>query len=235
MTSSLRDLFQSLGPETYIVEQPKIKTMDCDVLALSCCAYRKQSEQTPFVSFQSINPEELIDEDQRNADDIRKYYGKKYLWTSLQSKPLTDYQQTVLNFITNENRRQYIENQEGLIHKLPEFYFNDLITDAIFKNADTSDLDTEKVPPFLRKKYTKPLRPVNVVKSRTKRSKENKYWLKDENNRLCLLSISLPNSLEHMWIDLFNSHAIININGHFLPQRSMSGDYYKIVDWTLEK
>lgn len=235
MTTTLKDLFTSMDPQTYKLDEPKLKVAHSDVLAMSVCANRQQNEQNPFQSFQSINEVDITDEDRRTADAVRKYYGKKYLWMSLHNKELTEWQQAALNFLTSENRRQYYENQEGLIHKLPEFYFNDLITDEIFKNADVSDMDIARVPGFLRQKQIKNLKPVNVIKNRTKRSKENKYWLKDDNNRLCLVSIPMPNTLEHMWIDLFNNSVTIKINGHYLPQRTMSGDYYKVVDWTLEK
>ena len=235
MNTSLQDLFTSLDPQNYRVEEPKVKTIPCDVLALSCCAYRKRDEQHPFLCFQSIDPNDITEEDISLAEAVRKYYGKKYLWISLHNRNLTEFQQTVLNFLTQDNRQQFLETQEGMIHKLPEFYANDQITDAIFKNADTSDLDNTRIPPVLRTKQTKKLHPVDVVEIRNKRSKENKYWLKDDSNRLYLLSIPLPNTLEHMWVDLFNNSSTIKINGHYLPQRSMNGDYYKIVDWKLEK
>lgn len=227
----LEDLFTTaLAP---LLDQPKLKTTHSDVLAMSCCVYRKQKNDGNFQSFHSINPEDITDEDRRTANDIRKYYGKKYLWSSLNNSSLTEYQKTVFNFLTDDQRDQYLEDREGLIFKLPEFYFNDLVTDEIFKNADVSEIDN--IPAFLRQKQTKSLKPVNVIKSRFKRSKENKYWLKDENNRLCLVSISMPNTLEHLWIDIFNNSVTINVNGHYLPRQTSNGDFYKIVDWRLEK
>lgn len=233
--NSIDELLKDTFAGTYREPTPQIYRLNHDVLAISVCAYRLSTNNPP-VSFANNDfvMSQLSDEDNRVADNIRKYYAKKYMWTTLKGGAVSEFQQSVLDFISNDNRQEYTEKQEGLIHKLPEFYFNDIVVDEIFKNADVSAID-DPVPKFLRAKYTKTLKPINVIHQKTRQVKENNYWLKDEENRLCLMSISQPNSLEHLWLDFFNNHATIRINAHYLAHQNRNGHFYKIVDWKLEK
>lgn len=224
------DIFDRFESET------KLRTLNHDVLALSCCAYRISDQlQQPFLNFE--NPEvstNLSDEDFQLAEQIRSYYGKKYLWRILNERNVSEFQTTVLDFISNKEKNVYDQKSEGLIYKLPGFYFNDLVTDEIFKNADTSEID-ESTPRFLRQKYTKILKFVNAIEVRTRRTKENVYWFKDNNNRLNSITIPHPNCLEHLWSDIINNETAVKIHGHYLVNQMDNKYYYKILDWKMEK
>jgi hypothetical protein len=214
---------------------PMEKTVNNDVLALSCCAHRLVQSKQSFTFDNTYTINHLSEEDIRLADDIRKYYAKKYMWGSLKGEYLSDFQQDLVVFISQPDKRKYTDKQEGLIHKLPGFYLNDIVEDEIFAHADNSPIDEMRVPPQIRQKTTRSLKPINVVEIRTRREKKNKYWLKDDQNRMHLLEVPLPNTLEHLWRSLFDNQEKISIEAHYLPTRQNDRSFYKIIDWKLEK
>jgi hypothetical protein len=214
---------------------PMEKTVNNDVLALSCCAHRLAQNRQSFGFDNSYTVNYLNEDDIRLADDIRKYYAKKYMWRSLKGEYLSDFQRDLIIFISQPDKRKYTDKQEGLIHKLPGFYLNDIVEDEIFARADNSPIDEIHVPPQIRQKTTRSLKPVNVIEIRTRREKKNKYWLKDDRNRMHLLEVNLPNTLEHLWRDLFDSQASMNIEADYFPAQHNDRSFYKVKNWRLEK
>jgi len=220
------DIFEDANPE--------VLKFNFDPLALSCCLHRTRNEHRMF-SFSGITDNALAEhlnfDDKMQADVIRDYYNKKYFWRQLQNNyPLSAFRRTALDFINSNNPREIPFDLVKIIHKLPEFYNEDLILDSVKKGADLHFKDSSTM--LTR---TKVLTPKNSYHRRSKREKQNYYWLWDEHNRLCNISVEPNNSLEHLWLDIFNNSSKIKIHGYFFTKERDNFKYYTVSNWTLEK
>lgn len=220
--------------DIFEIEQPNNLNFNFDPLALSCCYHRVKTLGLISISTTIVDDKlsNLLNADDfEEANRIREYYSRKYFWKQLQkNSKLSKFRTEALAFIHSENPSNIPYETVKIVHKLPEFYQEDLILDKVKKGANLNFEDTNTHIP-----RTKTLTPKNWFFRRTKNEKLSHYWLWDEDNRLCNLQVEAHNSLEHLWLDIFKSYSKIKIRGYFFTKERDNFKYYTISNWTLEK
>lgn len=222
-----KDIFS----QTYVDTSKDPVTMPVDALALSCCAWRLGQANNTEYGFQSEHVKEnLLPEDFEHAELVRKYYSKKIVWSQLNGKQVSPFRAELLAYLHNDPK-VISESICGMIYRLPFFYQEDQVIDRLMSQADVSPLKVD----LKFESKTKSLKPMEITKRRSKRDKSNNYWFLDEDRRLCSITVAMPNPLEHLWLDLFDSSAIIKITGRYVEKHREQNSFYQILNWKMEK
>ena len=186
MNVTINDL-DSLFTSTY---KEKEKVFDLDPLVLSVSLKDLMEEMSgAFYSLDDIRVVEHVNPDIREqAEQIRKYYTKRFFWTNLSNNGrISEFRSRLCHLL--ENRIQKCKDQDvGIYYKLPYFYEEDMIYDDFKKQYNTTDLPAANSSNILGKvfKQNLTLKYVKTTSSRQRKRNINRFWFTDNTYLYCI-------------------------------------------------
>ena len=114
--------------------------LDVNPLVLSV-RLKKIREENTTQWFRLESPEvkaRLMGDDFNEAEDIKDYYSKKLMWTSLKDTKLSDYRTHLMSHLAHP-KTVLSRKEAGMIVSLPYFYAEDQVMDSIAKNYLVTD------------------------------------------------------------------------------------------------
>jgi hypothetical protein len=176
----------------------------------------------------------ITDDTKALAEQIRKYYGKKYFWSNLASnRSLSDYRGRVCYLL--ENRIHTCKDKDaGIYYKLPYFYDEDMIYDEFKKQYNTTDVPrilhggTTLVKKCLTLKYLK------ATSSRQQKRNLNRFWFTDD-QYLYNIEVTSDNPLLDLFKQLVVEKATINFDTYYNVDRIDQMYFYKLYNFSLAK
>ena len=195
LTGNLRNLSNKFI--TTVKEKP--------LLPLACCSYRRyKTDNLPkFTSFDSSSVcDYLIADDFKVAEKITNYYKGKITLRLLKlgDRPLTSFKFSLYEFLISG---KILEDQLGLVYKLPYFYHTDLALDNLFESANcnilqVSNKNTELSLTPVAKIYSvdRGIGPDNVYQYYWSDSERQMYsiWIKESSDFFMLVDQFYNNS-----------------------------------------
>jgi len=178
--------------------------------------------------------ESITDDTKTLAEQIRKYYGKKYFWSNLSSnRSLSDYRGRVCYLL--ENRIHTCKDKDaGIYYKLPYFYDEDMIYDEFKKQYNTTDVPrilhggTTPVKKCLTLKYLK------ATSSRQQKRNLNRFWFTDD-HYLYNIEVTSDNPLLDLFKQLVVEKATIKFDTYYNVDRIDQMYFYKLYNFSLAK
>lgn len=216
LTTGVDNLFTNISGSSNVKKYEIIETTE-DLLALSCAWYRiRQEKHTLQPHVTSLLSDALFkhvtQEDRTKAEEVRDYYGKKFMVMALKEQRLTQFRQDLQDYLSGDPKK-FTEKTVPMIYRMPEFHTHDIEFDVIKRDFEK---DIPEFDRFTRRTINKSVRltPVKAFKKNSKiRGKFTEYWLKDSSNRAYRFSIASTNSLVGLWDMQFNNgDMILNLN-----------------------
>jgi hypothetical protein len=228
---TLDELMQDFDFRTYSDNKEKIWDEDPLVLAVSL---KDLADKT--CQFQSLNShqvkENVTEEHRQQAEVIRKYYGKKFFWTSLTNNRSLSPFRTRLCYLLESRTRVTQDKDEGIYYKLPWFYEEDMAYEDFKLQYKTTDL------PKLDYKVQPVAKMLSFIKTTTgwqAKRKVEYFWFKDSEDYLHGIAIDCNNPL----LELFKGIVTENPNCTFITRitedRIDQMYYYKLHQFKLLK
>lgn len=168
------------------------------------------------------------------AENIRKYYGRKYLWSNLtNSRQLSGFRSRTCYLL--ENRVQVCKDKDaGIYYKLPYFYDEDMIYDEFKKQYNTTDIPrigSFKTPNV---KHQLTLKYIKTTSSRQQKRNLNRFWFTD-NIYLYNIEIANDNPLLEMFKQLVVEKGKVTLDTYYNVDRIDQMYFYKLFNFTLAK
>lgn len=113
----------------------RITEFKYDPLVLACSLKDLVEKQEGYYQLDDSRViDNITPEIEQRAEEIRKYYTKKFFWNALSNnRPLSDYRRRLINLL--ENRIRSCKDQDcGIYYKLPFFYEEDQVYDDFKKS-----------------------------------------------------------------------------------------------------
>lgn len=178
--------FDQIENETKFIEDP---------LVLSCSLKDLASRNEGFFSLNSnLVQTNITPEIREQAETIRSYFIKKYIWAGLKSdKGLSSFKSKTAQLLTSRETR-LTETEVGLMVKLPWFYDEDMVYNELRSNYTPHPLANNPVPSYGKAHELE----LNFVHSnlRWRGNVRNQiYWFKDSENHLYHIALDLKNPL----------------------------------------
>jgi hypothetical protein len=177
--------------------------------------------------------EHVNDNHKEEAERIRRYYGRKFIWKHLESnRNISDFRSRVCYLL--ENRvRTCKDRDSGIYYKLPYFFQEDMIYDEFKKQYNTTDVPrlsySQKNPkPQLTLTYLK----TSVSKQRKRNV--NRFWFTD-NTYLYNIEITSDNPLLDMFKQLVIERMTVAFDTYYNIDRIDQMYFYKLYNFTLTK
>ena len=179
--------------------------------------------------------ESITDDTKALAEQIRKYYGKKYFWSNLASnRALSDFRGRVCYLL--ENRIRTCKDKDaGIYYKLPYFYDEDMIYDEFKKQYNTTDVPrilyggtATPVKKCLTLKYLK------ATSSRQQKRNLNRFWFTDD-QYLYNIEVTSDNPLLDLFKQLVVENATIKFDTYYNVDRIDQMYFYKLHNFSLAK
>jgi hypothetical protein len=169
--------------------------------------------------------ENVTDEIRVRAEDIRKYYGRKFLWHNLNGKSMSSFRSKASSLL--ENRICSLTEQDrGIYFKLPWFYSEDMIYDEFKKT-----LNTTKLPNLGNKRQNTFIKRLTFLKTSTgwqKNRKAEYFWFKDDNNDLYGIQLTKDNPLLEMFKGMLDENPTPTFQTRLTEDRIDSLHFYKL-------
>jgi hypothetical protein len=167
------------------------------------------------------------------AEEIRKYYTKKFFWDALKNgSPLSPIRTRMVQLL--ENRiTDCNDNDVGIYYKLPYFYEEDLTYEEFSKLYNT-----EKLSPLGNKrsnKFAKRLQFVKSTKGIQKNKKSEYFWFTDDNRDLYNITIELSNPLLSLFEQIIDNNPTLLFQTYLKEERLDKLHFYKLYSFTLLK
>ena len=194
---------------------PTITDFKEDPLVLAACLYRlMQDEVTLYFSLADDRLLELItDEDKELAEQIRKYYTKKFFWANF-TTGVSSFRSRLLVLL--ETKTMSCSDQDcGIYYKIPWFYKEDMAYEKFKKTYKTTDIP--KV--FYGLKAQKSLLNLKFLEStvcRQRKRKIERFWFTDSTHLFCV-QVEQENPL----LDMFK---------HYVSNNDVTIESYKAQD-----
>lgn len=211
----------------------KERNWDIDPLVLSVSLKDIHSKTGKLLSFDSVEVIDNINEELiAQAEDIRKYYTKKFFWKNLtDSRTLSPFRQRLCFLL--ESRSLVTKDRDlGIYFKTPWFYEEDMIYEEFKKTLKTTDLPNlnyKSQPVAIRLKFIK-----TTFGWQLKR-KSKHFWFSDENNYLYGLTVEEDNPLVETFEGLINSSDSCTFITRITEDRIDNLNYYKLFKYKLIK
>lgn len=175
--------------------------------------------------------EHVNDNHKEEAERIRKYYSRKFIWKQLESnRNISDFRSRVCYLL--ENRiRTCKDRDSGIYYKLPYFFQEDMIYDEFKKQYNTTDvprIGIIKTRPQLTLTYLK------TSVSRQKKRNVNRFWFTD-NTYLYSIEITSDNPLLELFKQLVIERMTITLDTYYNVDRIDQMYFYKLYNFTLTK
>ena len=178
--------------------------------------------------------ENVTDEIRTLAEQIRKYYGKKYFWSNLASnRSLSDFRGRVCYLL--ENRIRTCKDKDaGIYYKLPYFYDEDMIYDDFKKQYNTTDLPNVGSINTTKCKHLLTLTYVKTTSSRQQKRNINRFWFTDD-TYLYGIEITSDNPLLDLFKQLVVEKATVTFDTYYNVDRLDQMYFYKLYNFSLAK
>jgi hypothetical protein len=188
-----------------------------------------------FFSLEDTRVTEHINEDIRTkAEQIRKYYGRKYFWNNLTNGARqSDFRGRVCYLL--ENRIRICKDKDaGIYYKLPYFYDEDMIYDEFKKQYNTTDLPRVGNINTTRSKHQLTLKYVKTTSSRQQKRNINRFWFTDD---VYVYGIEIAN--DNPLLDLFKQVIVdkgtVTFETYYNVDRIDQMYFYKLFNFALAK
>lgn len=225
--SSFDDIF-----ETQYKAEPTIYKED--PLVLACALQDLWIKHERYYNLQGEEVcEHVTDEIRARAEDIRKYYTKKWFWHSLNNGHLSDYRLRVCYLLENRIRKCE-EKDSGIYFKLPWFYDEDMIYDDFKKQLNTTDV------PRIMYGGTSPARErLTLTYLRSTISTQNKrklerFWFSD-GTYLFNITVMHDNPLLDAFRNMIEIGNTVNLETYRSVDRIDQMYYYKLFKFNFAK
>jgi hypothetical protein len=233
MSSILVNELDNIFNSTYQEKEVEFKE---DPLVLSV-SLKDLADRNPgvYYSLEDLRVLENVNDDIRDrAEQIRKYYGKKYFWSNLASnRSLSDFRGRVCYLL--ENRIRTCKDKDaGIYYKLPYFYDEDMIYDDFKKQYNTTDvprIGSIKTP---NSKHQLTLTYLKTSSCRQQKRNLNRFWFTD-NKYLYNIEIANDNPLLEMFKQLVIEKMTVTFDTYYNVDRIDQMYFYKLFNFTLAK
>jgi hypothetical protein len=205
--------------------------LDVNPLVLSV-RLKKIREENPNQWFRLESPEvkaRLMGDDFNEAEDIKDYYSKKLMWTSLKDTKLSDYRTHLMSYLAHP-KTVLSRKEAGMIVSLPYFYAEDQVMDSIAKNYLVTDCPD--VRPNLNK-FTRQMVFIHGTKRWVNRKKFIFYWFADDNRFVYNIQLEEGNLLRKFFENVVLTQSTTTFETH-IAKVDYPFDYYKMFDFTLK-
>jgi hypothetical protein len=226
---SVNDLFSA----TYREKDLEFKE---DPLVLSV-SLKDLMDRNPgvYYSLEDLRVFENVNDSIRDlAEQVRKYYGKKYFWTNLSShQSLSDFRGRVCYLL--ENRIRTCKDKDaGIYYKLPYFYDEDMIYDDFKKQYNTADVPRIGSPVTPNVKHQLTLTYLKTTSCRQQKRNLNRFWFTD-NDYLYNIEIANDNPLLEMFKQLVTEKVTVTLDTYYNVDRINQMYFYKLFNFTIAK
>ena len=185
-----------------------------DPVALSCAAYRSGG-------YPRLETLTVSQPDRELAQQVRKHFMDKLVIQRLQGKPMSGFRDKLGAFLVDN--RPLLENEIGILYRLPYFYHEDLAVQAMLD-------DTEPVQPLAPTEQLITLTPYQKITVQRRSGAVRQYWWLDSQRQLYGLGIreNVDNQPLYQSIWEFNS---IKVSSRLYTKPFMGTDrfFYKLV------
>lgn len=168
------------------------------------------------------------------AEQIRKYYSKKFFWSNLSGgQPLSGFRSRLCYLL--ENRiRSCKEKDAGIYYKLPYFYDEDMNYDEFKRQYNTTDIPriTYGGPAKVKSQLT--LKYVKTTSSRQQKRNINRFWFTDD-AYLYSIEVTSDNPLLEMFTQLVTEKVAVTFDTNYNVDRIDQMYFYKLYNFTLTK
>lgn len=185
-----------------------------------------------YYSLEDSRVKENINDDIRaKAEQIRKYYGRKYFWNNLtNARSLSGFRGRACYLL--ENRIRICKDKDaGIYYKLPFFYEEDMIYDEFKKQYNTTDVPQIK-PSANRTNLT--LQYLKTTSSRQQKRNINRFWFTDS-TYLYSIEVANDNPLLGLFRQLVVDKGTVTFDTCHNVDRIDQMYYYKLFNFTLVK
>lgn len=233
MSSILVNELDNIFNSTYKEKETEFKE---DPLVLSV-SLKDLMDRNPgvYCSLEDLRVFENVNDDIRDlAEQVRKYYGKKYFWNNLASnRSLSDFRGRVCYLL--ENRIRTCKDKDaGIYYKLPYFYDEDMIYDDFKKQYNTTDvprIGSIKTP---NTKHQLTLTYLRTTSCRQQKRNLNRFWFTD-NKYLYNIEIANDNPLLEMFKQLVTEKVTVTLDTYYNVDRIDQMYFYKLFNFALAK
>lgn len=214
----------------------KDKEFDVDPLVLSVSLKSLVDQTGEHYSLEDLRVlENITDATKEQAENVRKYFAKKFFWSNLsENRPLSDFRSRLCYLL--ENRiRVCKETDLGIYYKLPYFYEEDVIYDDFKKQYNTTDVPHHNF--FMdgkRDKVDLKLRYIKTTASRQRKRNINRFWFTD-GTYLYSIQIANDNPLLEMFRQLVIDKVKVTFNTYYNVDRIDQMYFYKLYNFSLAK
>jgi hypothetical protein len=227
-TVSVDDLFNNEYRE-------KSVTFEQDPLVLACVVKRLlEINPGTYLSLDSqFVTGDVTDSDVALAEDIRKYYTKKWFWQSLKDgRGLSDFRRQVCYLL--ENRIKECKDRDtGIYYKLPWFYDEDMIYDTFKQQYNTTELPT--VAYGMKPAKTKfELTYLKSTVSRQQKRKLERFWFTN-GTYLYTIMITQDNPLLEMFRNMIEQGKTVQIESYYKVDRLDQMYFYSLFQFNFLK
>lgn len=220
---------EELNP--YVTKYNAIDTTE-DLIAISCTRHRLSQKDDLFLGSGLLAKElfELVTEEDRvKARNIRDHYNGKIVFWELKEKPLTPFRADLYQLINSDGKR-FSEKMIPLAYRLPGFYDYDKAIEGITADVDKTLATTRSSD--LTRQDVRELTPIGKTTKKNKRFDTIEYWLKDDHNQLCLMSLFPKNPLEFLWEKEFAKSKLV-IDGYYVFKHRNDVPCFQILAWKI--
>jgi len=213
--------------ETEFKEDPLVLAVSLkDIMVRNLGSYYSLDDTRVF--------ENITDDIREQAEQIRKYYGKKYFWNNLASnRQLSGFRGRVCYLL--ENRIRTCKDKDaGIYYKLPYFYDEDMIYDQFKKQYNTTDVPRISNIRSSNIKHQLTLKYVKSTSSRQQKRNINRFWFTD-NVYLYNIEIANDNPLLEMFKQLVIEKMTITLDTYYNVDRIDQMYFYKLFNFTLAR
>lgn len=232
-TTQLDDLISIFNSTDYREKDTEFKE---DPLVLSV-SLKDLMDKNPgaYYSLEDLRVFENINDEIRDrAEQVRKYYGKKYFWSNLSStRPLSGFRSRLCYLL--ENRVRTCKDKDaGIYYKVPYFYDEDMIYDEFKKQYKTDDVPRigEITTPRAKHRFT--LKYIKTTSSRQQKRNINRFWFTDD-TYLYSIEINNDNPLLELFKQLVVEKMTVTLESNYNIDRIDQMYFYKLFNFTLAK
>lgn len=177
----------------------------------------------------------ITPEIEQRAEEVRKYYTRKFFWNALSNnRVLSDYRRRLINLL--ENRIRSCKDQDcGIYYKLPFFYEEDLVYDDFKKQYKVDDI------PFIHYGGTNPalekfeLSYLKSTFSTQRKRKLERFWFTD-NKYIYQIEVERDNPLIMMFKSLLEINpSCVKLEGYKTRDRIDQMYFYKLFKFNFRK
>ena len=217
--------------ETPYKETPVVFKDDPLVLSYIIKTFVEKGE---YVSMEDSRLLDFITPEVRNeVEVIRKYYTKKWFWTSFtDSRMLSDFRSRVC-FLLETRNQTCSERDCGIYYKLPWFYDEDMIYDEFKKKYKTEELPHM----FYGAKAPKSTYELEYLKSTIctqRKRKIERFWFTDQ-KYLFNIEVEQDNPLIEMFREFITPGKTVKFDSYITHSRIDKMNYYKLFKFNFTK